>query len=56
VLLEFSSERSFKLCVQAPQQWEAWLLEANAFLQKMAAALDMLLAYGAAMLILDVKT
>jgi hypothetical protein len=40
----------------SPQQWEAWLEEANAFLQKTAAAYNMDLGRTATMLILDVKT
>ena len=40
----------------SPQQWEAWLEEANAFLQKMAAALSIILGCTATMFILDVKT
>ena len=40
----------------SPQWWEAWLEEANAFLQKTAATHNMDLGHAATMLILDVKT
>jgi hypothetical protein len=40
----------------SPQRWEAWLEEANAFLQKTAAAFNLDLGRAATMLILDVKT
>ena len=40
----------------SPQRREAWLEEANAFLQKAAAALSVVLGRAATMLILDVKT
>ena len=40
----------------SPQQREAWLEEANAFLQKAAAVLSVVLGRAATMLILDVKT
>ena len=40
----------------SPQRREAWLEEVNAFLQKAAAALSVVLGHTATMLILDVKT
>ena len=40
----------------SPQRREAWLEEANAFLQKAAKAVDVDLGHAATMLILDVKT
>lgn len=40
----------------SPQRREAWLEEANNFLQKTAAALSIVLGRAATMLILDVKT
>jgi hypothetical protein len=40
----------------SPQWQEAWLEEANAFLQKAAASLSVVLGRAATMLILDVKT
>ncbi|KAI0245327.1 hypothetical protein BJV78DRAFT_1090396, partial [Lactifluus subvellereus] len=40
----------------SPQQQEAWLEEANAFLQKVAAASNMVPERAATMLILNVKT
>jgi hypothetical protein len=40
----------------SPQQWEAWLEEANAFLLKTAVAFNVDLGRTATMLILDVKT
>jgi hypothetical protein len=40
----------------SPQRREAWLEEANAFLQKTAAAFNLDLGRAATMLILDVKT
>jgi hypothetical protein len=40
----------------SPQWQEAWLEEANAFLQKTAIALSVVLGCAATMLILDIKT
>jgi hypothetical protein len=49
--------RNIIQAVRSSPQWqEAWLEEANAFLQKAAALLSVVLGHAATMLILDVKT
>jgi len=53
---QFQLRNIIRAVRSSPQRWEAWLEEANTFLQKMATALSVVLGRAATMLILDVKT
>jgi hypothetical protein len=52
----FQLRKIIRAVRSSPQRREAWLEEANAFLQKTAVALNIDLGRAATMLILDVKT